>query len=844
MTLPPNPIEQQLQATTDAAQRLGLLLALATDLQEFEPKRGYQFSLQAAELAKQLRDERALAEAEMCCAQNIQVVQGSPSAIPFFESAARRFEALGEQSRLAYAMYYLGGACAVANMLEIAQQHISHAGVLFEKLGDRYGQAKVLQGTALTMNRANKLEEAIELTHAAIRMYRELSERELDLGYSLLNLAINMEASGRAGDGVPHLQEAILIARKSNKLRLLANALGQLGAAYATRQEIASARNSLFEALNIAKTLNDSDTLTWLYLHIGELEISVDCQDQAEHNFLLALDAGKNLKLEDCLHRCHQGLVKIYETRGDAAKALNHYKRYHDLKLDIVQEASNRSLQQLQSSVELEQAKKEKILLEKTKLELELRVRERTVELTTAVDELEREVVVRKEAEETVRFLAERDPLTNCANRSLLFSYLRQTLSYAGANGRRAAVLFIDLDRFKQINDSMGHFAGDNVLRAVAARLQAIIKDDALLCRYGGDEFVCVIPELATGSALHDMVRKIQGALTEPFMAEDEEVTLSCSVGASLFPDHGSEPGQLIQHADLAMYSVKQTGRNSFALFNHHMIEKASERMAMEKRLRGALQRQEFTLHYQPKVEISTGAISGLEALIRWNTPDMGNVPPDKFIPIAEDSGQIVEIGHWVINEACRQIRAWREQGILNVPVSVNLSVRQMREPSLLNDVMHAISVHGIQKEWLEFEITESILMDQQEQAGKLLAKLQALGVLIALDDFGTGYSNLSYLERLPINTIKIDRSFINGMLKSRRDNAIIKAVIAMGHSLGHKVVAEGVELEAQLDALRLAECDQFQGYLFSHPKPPVEVELLLRKQPVQAASAALKLIK
>ncbi len=844
MNSQPADLEQQLCAATDSAEQLRLLLVLSTDLQEQEPERGYCYSQQAMKLASLLQDELSLAEAEMSCAQNIQVKEGALSAIPLFESAARRFEVLGKTSRQAYALYYLGGNCAVANMLAMAQQHISRAGELFAQLGDRYGEAKVLHGTALTMSRAGKIDEAIELTQAAIKIFRELPENSVDLGYSLFNVASLLADQKRAGDGLDYLLEAVDIAHATKKLRLLSVSQGQLGVAYVARRELELARSAFNAALSLTETLNDKGTLTWLHLHIAELEFSVFRHEAAERHFVAALQAGTDLKLEDCLHRCHSGLTKIYEARGEAQLALAHHKHYHDLKLEIVREASNRSLQKMQSSIELEQSKKEKILLEQVKHDLELRVKERTHDLTTLVQKLEIEVSERKSAEEKVRFLAERDPLTHCANRTVMFDYLRETLLQARFNNKQAVVLFVDLDRFKQINDSMGHYAGDNVLRTVAARLQTIFTDDALLCRYGGDEFVCVIPVLKSTKHLDEIVMYIQMALSDAFIVNGEEITLSCSIGASLFPDHGTEPGQLIQHADLAMYSVKQSGRNRFALFNYQMIESASERMAMEKRLRGALQRNEFSLHYQPKVDISTGIISGLEALIRWQTPDMGNVPPDKFIFIAEDSGQIVEIGQWLVHEACRQISLWRSQGVLNVPISVNLSVRQMREPSLLHDVARSMTVHGIEKGWLEFEITESILMDQQEQAGKLLGKLQDMGILIALDDFGTGYSNLSYLEQMPINTIKIDRSFIHGMLKSRRDIAIINAVIAMGHSLGHKVIAEGVELEEQLEVLRAAGCDQYQGYLFSHPRPAEHIESMLRAHALAESFPSLKLIK
>ncbi len=829
MNAPSFELERQLQATADSAQRLTLLLALGAELQELDPERGYAFSKEAIPIATQLHDEHSLAQAEFLCAQNLRVVEGALQAIPLFESAAKRFKNLGETSRMAYALYYLGGAYAVANMLEQGQQHISHASALFDALNDRYGQAKVLQGSSLTMCRAGRFEEAIELTQASIKIYRELPERQVDLAYSLINLASQLGDRGSPNEGVPCLVEAAHIARLLNKPRLLAVAMGELGAAYTACGEVESARKPLNESLDIAKSLNDSISMTWTYFHLAILELAVHQYDHAERNFLMAIEIGQPQKLDDCIVKCQEGLIKIYETRGDNKRAFNHLKTFHTLKTRIMQEASSRSLQQMQSTIELELAKKQKIMLEQANEQLESRVRERTLALSSTVTALENEIHERKTAEEKVRYLAERDPLTNCANRTLLFEHLRESLAQASGKHRQAAVLFIDLDRFKQINDSMGHFAGDAVLRSVAARLQDIIKGDDLLSRYGGDEFVCVIPELASRGTLNALIKKIQKALSKPFMAGDEEVTLSCSIGAALYPDHGTEPGQLIQHADVAMYSIKQTGRNNFALFDFEMIETANERMQIERRLRGAIQRNEFVLHYQPKVELATGRVSGLEALIRWNSADMGLVPPDRFIPIAEDSGQIVEIGQWVMEEACRQIRAWRDEGILDVPVAVNLSVRQMRETGLLYEVKKTMAANRIESGWLEFEITESILMEQQDEAIKLLQSLQNIGVLIALDDFGTGYSNLSYLEHLPINTIKIDRSFIAGMLKNRRDNAIIKAVILMGHSLGHQIVAEGVELQEQVDALKLAECDQFQGFHFCHPKPAAEIAAMLR---------------
>jgi len=840
MNAPTQNLELQLRSTTDLARRTELLLALATELNELEPKRGLEFATEALSVATQLGDERAVSEAELISARNLRQLGREKESIPLLESAISRLERLGHKDRLAHAYYHLGCACVLTNVIEPALQYFTRAGELFDELGDPYGKAKILQGSSVFMQRAGRLDEAIKLTRIAIAIYRELPDRGQDLGYTLFNLASQLADCGRASETIDLLTEAVSIGRTLHKARLLVYGLGQLGVAHTARGEIEAARDSLVEALDLSKRLGDHVAIAYVYLHRAELEMVADRPELAERYFLLSNEMGRAHNLSDCAVRCYEGLYKLYEVRQDIQRAFEYFHEFHRLKVELLKEASNRDLQRLQTAMELDHAKHERDLLERSKADLELRVRERTHDLSMAVAELEREVQERRKAEERVRFLAERDSLTNCANRPVLFERLGQLLEEAHREGRKLCVLFVDLDRFKQINDTLGHYVGDQVLRAVAERLQRCVGPDALLSRYGGDEFVCMLPGQVSPKALNAFVESIQSVFAEPFQTDRESLFLSCSIGASLFPDHGGDAEALINHADLAMYSVKQKGRNSFALFEARMTEAAAERLTVAKQLRGAVQRGEFSLYYQPKVDIATGRISGVEALIRWRHPHMGQVPPGKFIPISEDSGQIIEIGRWAIHEACRQARAWHELGIANCPIAVNLSVRQLREPTLAREVKDCLEQNHLGKGALEIEVTESILMEHPEEAAQTLRELQQAGVLIALDDFGTGYSNLSYLEQLPINTIKIDKSFVQGMLLNQRDRAIVKAVIAMAHSLGAETVGEGVELAGQLAALADADCDHYQGYFFSVPRPAPEVTELLLAAQAEAAMGSV----
>lgn len=423
-----------------------------------------------------------------------------------------------------------------------------------------------------------------------------------------------------------------------------------------------------------------------------------------------------------------------------------------------------------------------------------------------------------KRSEQQLEHLTHYDPLTDLPNRLLVQSRLEHAIEQARRHRSKVGVLFVDLDRFKNVNDSLGHPAGDELIQAVSARLRGGLRDEDTLARLGGDEFLVVIEDLESADEAASVASKLTQLVQNPFcVAGGHEVIVSASIGISLYPDDGDSATGLIQHADAALYQAKARGRDSFCFYSSALTAAVSERMQMEMGLRRALERGELLIHYQPLVSLEGGRV-GAEALLRWQLPGEALVRPDRFIPLAEETGLIVPIGAWVLREACRQARAWLDAGLDFGVVSVNLSVRQFHErdlPSLVADVLHET---GLPAERLELEITESALMDDVEQAVQTLQALRAIGVALAVDDFGTGYSSLAYLKRFPIGKLKVDQSFVRGIATDDSDRAIVTATIAMAKSLGFATTAEGVETEAQLDILRALGCSAYQGYLFSRP--------------------------
>ncbi len=435
-----------------------------------------------------------------------------------------------------------------------------------------------------------------------------------------------------------------------------------------------------------------------------------------------------------------------------------------------------------------------------------------------------RDVTARKAAEARIEFLAYHDALTELPNRLLTKDRVELAISAAERVGTKTALLFLDLDNFKTINDSLGHIVGDALLKGVAARLRECLRDSDTLSRQGGDEFLVVLPDVGGNEAIIEVSEKILERMGETFGIDNYELSTSLSIGIAVYPDDGDDFDTLLKKADTAMYQAKGAGRNTYRFHTEQMNADAIEHLYMRNGLRQAVQMGEFALLYQPQVNLDSGAVIGAEALIRWNHPELGMVPPKRFISIAEDSGFIVPIGDWVLREACRQAAVWQRAGLPDLVVAVNLSSVQFKRGNLETSVTQALTESGLDPALLELELTESILIQDTEKVLATLQRLKALGVNLSIDDFGTGYSSLSYLTRFNVDKLKIDQSFVHDMADNPNDAAIVLAIIQMARSLNLKTIAEGVEDERQLSLLRRQQCDEAQGYRFARPMPAEEL--------------------
>ncbi|MES2322945.1 MAG: EAL domain-containing protein [Pseudomonadota bacterium] len=450
--------------------------------------------------------------------------------------------------------------------------------------------------------------------------------------------------------------------------------------------------------------------------------------------------------------------------------------------------------------------------------ELEVRVLERTAELAGANALLQGEIVERRQAEARVHHMAYHDSLTGLPNRALLSDRLDRAMLAVQRSDRKLAVMFIDLDRFKTINDSLGHLTGDYLLKEVASRLCRAVRASDTVARLGGDEFVVLVPGIRSPDECTHVAEKIIEVLDSPFPFEGRLLHITPSIGISMYPDDGGDVETLMRHADAAMYHAKASGRNNYQFFIQRMNQAASQHFELESSLRSALAREEFELFYQPIVDTATRRLHTMEVLLRWRHPVDGLILPDHFIPIIEDNGMIVQVGEWVMRKACEQSVAWQRQGLAPVPLAVNLSPRQFMNRGLIESIQRVLDETGIDPSLLEFEITETALMQHGEQTLEILGQINSMGIRLSIDDFGTGYSSLAYLKRFPVKKIKIDRAFINDLEDSSEDRAIVAAIIALSNSLQLSVVAEGVETEGQYGLLQSNGCQYAQGYLFAHP--------------------------
>ncbi len=465
----------------------------------------------------------------------------------------------------------------------------------------------------------------------------------------------------------------------------------------------------------------------------------------------------------------------------------------------------------------------------------EVRARdEEVVAIATGIGSQIGQFIARKEAEAHLTFIANYDTLTGLHNRAMFNQRLTQALARAQRLAKMAAVLFIDLDRFKLINDTLGHDAGDRLLKQIAERLRECLREGDTIGRQGGDEFVVLVEDVTEPNQVTGVAQKMLETVAQPYLIAGQEFHVTASIGISIFPEDGRDQQVLLKNADIAMYRAKEKGKNNYQFYSAQMNLHSFERLALETSLRRAVERNEFLLHYQPKVDMRSGRITGVEALVRWQHPDRGMVPPAQFIPLAEETGLIVQIGEWVLRTACSDARGWRDQGLPEISVAVNLSARQFAREDLASSILNVVHEAGFDPRSLELEITESTVMQSADRAASVLRQLKDVGVRVAIDDFGTGYSSLGYLKQFPIDSVKVDRSFIRDIPDDKDDVAITCAVIAMAQSLRLKVVAEGVETAEQYAFLREQGCDEIQGYYFSQPVDAAALARLLAQSSVE----------
>lgn len=435
----------------------------------------------------------------------------------------------------------------------------------------------------------------------------------------------------------------------------------------------------------------------------------------------------------------------------------------------------------------------------------------------------------RKRAEQRIEQLAYYDPLTTLPNRSLLVDRLSQAISQASRDRRKLAILFIDLDRFKTINDTLGHAAGDTLLTIVANLLARCVRESDTVARLGGDEFVVLLNSITSSEDASVVAEKINDALSSPISLEGTEIYTSASIGIAIYPDDGTDVPTMLKHSDSAMYQAKEQGRNTYQFFSTELNRRVHEHLLLETNLRKGMEQNQFYLVYQPQLDVTTGALAGVEALLRWHHPDLGNLLPDRFIPIAEETGMIVPLGEWVLESACRQGISWHAEGLPLIRIGVNVSARQFRDPNLLDSFSEILHRTSFPPSFLEIELTESTIMAYPEKSRDILLDLKRIGISIAIDDFGTGYSSLACLKHFPIDRLKIDRSFVCDITNDPDGAVIVDAIIAMAHSLRMKVTAEGVERPEHLAYLSTRKCDELQGFHLGPPLAPDECSRFIR---------------
>jgi diguanylate cyclase (GGDEF)-like protein len=820
-------IELRLVKAAAGWPRYEALLALADALVRSDPRRALLLAREAATLAQELDDAGRSADARVVEAAAQRVTGRPHESLAALDGLVERFQDAPDRTRFARVLLEVGSANLAINLLEYAQEFLEESIAVFAQADDVDGIARSNLALAELWLQSEQWREAVRCFDRAERADHRLADgnRHLAAVYAGRGLAMALQERpvealvflDRALDWAPSfddaLSRALALFRKGQCLVATGNETR--GGAALREAEVLAGRHG-FDLLRIE-----------IVLPLAQLHIGAGDAARAERELREALTTFDTNPFDEREAEVHRVLADACERQGGMAQAAEHHRRCHELNARSLRLASHERRQRLRLALRLRKTEAEKQAAEDLSRLLEQRVAERTGDLTRTVAQLEREVSERERAERQARFLAEHDPLTGLPNRTLLTRRLAEVL--AGVRGeQRAAVLFIDLDGFKQINDAYGHAVGDRVLRDVCSRLEGCVQPGDTLGRYGGDEFVLVVRHAARRDGVVGLCRQLIDRFAAPVVVADRPLFLGCAIGVAIAPEHGPDAMTLVQNADAAMHHARAGLGARFAFFEPDMLHPVQRRLALSSALRLALQRREFTLAYQPRIARIGNRVAGVEALLRWHSPELGAVPPGDFIGVAEQSGLIGELGAWVLHEACRQARAWDAKGLPPLPIAVNLSARQLAEGRLVGDLQKATAQVGLPASRLEMEITESLLLQDPDGANEHLAELRRLGVKIALDDFGTGYSNLAYLSRLALDFLKIDRSFVERVDAGASDRAIVSGMIAMARGLGVEVIAEGVETPAQLAALHKLGCDYVQGFHFAPPLPAEQFEQYL----------------
>jgi diguanylate cyclase len=680
-----------------------------------------------------------------------------------------------------------------------------------EQVGDENGRALTLNNIGVAYQELKDHTSALEYHQRSLECARSIGDRQVEL-YARINLGADHHALGHLDEAIREHRAALGLARELGNPEEEIEAGSNAGLTLSSLGRFDQALEHHREALALAREIRNPSLENQCLHELGCTQLASGQIETALQTLQAALEIALRLDLKRSVYTAHGALSEAFERSEDLRRALEHQRAFYAVEREVQGERADARAKTLAIRFETDRVRQE--------AEFE---RLRNADLARANAALVDADRQKSELLSQLAHQAQHDGLTGLPNRALFQDRLERAVAGAARNGHELAVMFIDLDGFKLVNDTLGHHAGDLLLVEVAHRLEQCLRQSDTVARMGGDEFTVILADLRDPEDAALVARKLIRSLKQSVRVAGHEMNVTASVGVSLFPRDGQDATSLACHADVALYRAKQDGKNDVRFFSHDMNAAALERVQLEAQLHGALERDELTLHYQPQCDAATGRVRSFEALLRWTHPELGSVPPDRFIPVAEDSGLIIPIGAWVLEEAARQVAAWREDGFDGVRVAINVSPVQFAREDFVWLIEQTLERYGLEGRHLEIELTERLIVRDLDRASKRLAALRALGVTVSIDDFGAGHSSLSYLTRLPVDVLKVDRSFVGALGSGSDAGRVVQAIVGLAHAFGLSVVAEGIETDVQLQAVTALGCERTQGYLLGRPAPALE---------------------